>query len=551
MGKGNQKTFLAILIVIFLLSIISILLPRPSLAAEYPSGWEIIPEACLGNQGKNDAPCDLNSFIQLFVNLAGIAIKVLPYIAMLMMIWAGFNLIMAGGNPTKIQEGKKMITSVLLGIIIVLFLAWAWANFVVFALTGSVNVFPGSIFSKEWWGGGNTNQIEPNAGCCPVAEHGCIEITEDECTNQYTSRYPGTKWRAGSCYPDDAAFCDKLKVGCCVPENLEDDICYTPGNNGCLDAPQTKWNTNQCGSVQQCDPLKIVGTPQPGNGCCVTPNNCSTQTFGACLGTYYSQNCSQIAECGQGCCVGNTACKAGKIDCDGAWQNVACSTLPGDCQAGCCIDNDPNNMDCFQSTFSACAGAAAAFFPGANCASDHAGTCALGCCLDTCTTGRMNDSCAPNMSYNNYVSGANGCGDTAGFTPPQAAGGCELGCGLANGASTCQRNVRKKDFPADHFWQDLACNAGAAKTACEEGCCIDTSNNYVCLDGFSHQGCIDRGGLFSLNTCGASPQCSTGGCCVSGGICTMQTSTQTRAYCENTGPGGTWYPQAECSSQGC
>lgn len=229
------------------------LIPQSAYAYErYDSGFQIIPDCALekGN-------CTADDFIQMFVNAASVGLKVLPYITMIMMIWAGFNLIMAGGNPTKIQEGKKMVGSIVIGIIIILFLAWAWSSFIVVVLTDSPNVFPEyGIWEREWWGGGEGELVSPIYGCCTITDLGCEQTDETTCS-EYRERSGKTTQfqQAKPCnvYTDCANY--RNPNTCCVPDDGSNDCHPSSTANGCLNYAGTHtWNSNPCENIGQCNP---------------------------------------------------------------------------------------------------------------------------------------------------------------------------------------------------------------------------------------------------------------------------------------------------------
>ncbi|MBU0598611.1 pilin [Patescibacteria group bacterium] len=561
MSKPSLQLIIAIIFTAFVLTLI----PHPQAAQAveyYKEGWEIVPKQCLDEiWGKSQDPpiyCDLEAFIQLFVNLASLALKILPYVAMLMLIWAGFNMIMAGGNPTKIDEGKKMTTSVILGIIIMLVLAWAWSMFVVFALTGSTNVFPGTPWSREWWGGADPTSTNPNAGCCTVPNKpaydskkamGCVEITDEECSSAYADDFPGSGWRPGSCYPEDRAFCDSAKAGCCVPNQEKDDVCYKPNSRGCLDILFTHHDNNNCEANGQCDPSKIVGAPSGISGCCVATDKCSAVNSPTdCADQFFANTrCSEVDECNQGCCLGQTSCWEGKIDCDGTWQAGACPA----CNSGCCvIDNgnpDGTDENCFQTTDENCTIQGGTFIFGA-CGSQA--QCANGCCVETCTDGKIEGSCS-NLTYREWNYAAN---PPAGCTNITQVPECKTGCCLPSGNLSCINNVRQNQCTGD-YW-DGSCSTQAD---CTNGCCIDTTNDYVCIDGTSQKGCLDRVGnpvYFEAGLCDnfSGNWCKNGGCCIVGFVppytCHDLDYSQTNIYCQFI-LGGTW-ANSDCNhTPGC
>ncbi|MFA5134967.1 MAG: hypothetical protein WC505_04255 [Patescibacteria group bacterium] len=252
---SHRKKIIILLAIAISVSCAATLPPRTANAYEYErydSGFQILPDCAL-----DEGNCNADDFIQMFVNVASVGLKVLPYITMIMMIWAGFNLIMAGGNPTKIQEGKKMVGSIVLGIIIILFMAWAWSYFVVFVLTGSPNVFPEyDVWQKEWWGGGEGEIVTPIEGCCTLTNLGCAYVNETVCA-EYEARsgIDAAFHEARSC-DIYAAACDQYANTntCCVPKDGSNGCFPVTSSTGCLGSPATHlWSANTCQNIAQCN----------------------------------------------------------------------------------------------------------------------------------------------------------------------------------------------------------------------------------------------------------------------------------------------------------
>jgi hypothetical protein len=63
-------------------------------------------------------PIDPSSLVQTFISLI---ISLAGVIAFLMMIFASIQIILAGGNPEKLQAGKEMLTSAIIGLILIIF----------------------------------------------------------------------------------------------------------------------------------------------------------------------------------------------------------------------------------------------------------------------------------------------------------------------------------------------------------------------------------------------------------------------------------------------
>jgi len=63
-------------------------------------------------------PVDPSLFVQTFITLI---IGLAGVIAFLLMVFAAIKIILAGGNPEKLQAGKEMLTSAIIGLILIIF----------------------------------------------------------------------------------------------------------------------------------------------------------------------------------------------------------------------------------------------------------------------------------------------------------------------------------------------------------------------------------------------------------------------------------------------
>ncbi|MBI5037529.1 MAG: hypothetical protein HZC01_02395 [Candidatus Kerfeldbacteria bacterium] len=515
MKRSRRNNFIFLILAGFILGL-SLATPLAALAQEYTryeEGFTIIPQECI-DPSKGD--CGLNSFVQLFVNLANVGLKILPYIAILMMMWAGFNLIQSGGNPEKIQEGKKMIGSVVLGVLIVTILAWAWSYFVVSILTGSANLFPNTPFQREWWGGGEVAQLPEGSGCCVVPELGCSDLTKEECDQigaaSYVAQYFGggtafqTFWQGENqfCYQFPAQ-CDNFKFGCCVPRDTNATTCYNPNDRGCLDYPGTDHDVNNCANLAgRCVTVEGEASTASATGCCVTGNSCSASNNTNCTGTFYpNQNCSQVNDCTSGCCVGGDSCSSGKINCTGSWNPAACNQAPNDdsCLVGCCkvTDGTWNNVkSCYtEITKGQCIsqyGAGNVYFSTDSTDCTNYAECVNGCCVsnNSCTSGAVNDSCPDPL--NNYNEATTCAANPA----------CVEGCCLFAGATTCTDGILRNNCNGVFYGGNCSSRVQCTTT----GCCKDVLNaNGACINGYAQAAC---GG--APNTFWANQTCAAAGC---------------------------------------
>ena len=90
--------------------------------------------------GEGD-PCTLCDFFQLFKNIIDFLLLpphgIIPIIATLMLVIGGIMFFLAGGSPEGLGKAKRLITSVVIGLIII-YGAWIFVNFVL-TFSGFIN----------------------------------------------------------------------------------------------------------------------------------------------------------------------------------------------------------------------------------------------------------------------------------------------------------------------------------------------------------------------------------------------------------------------------
>ena len=124
--------------------IVILLIPLASQAIE------LIPAECTSSDPL--AKCGVCQLIQVGINFVQILFGLMGGIALIMLIWAGFGLVMSAGNPEKINANKKIVMGTIVGILIMLF-AWEAVNVGVLMFTGQTDKV-GKIFTAP----GSTGQ---------------------------------------------------------------------------------------------------------------------------------------------------------------------------------------------------------------------------------------------------------------------------------------------------------------------------------------------------------------------------------------------------------
>ncbi len=70
-------------------------------------------------------------------SLVGIVLSLLGIVFLILIIWAGFMWMTAGGKPDQLEKAKKMLINAVIGLVLIL-AAYAISNFVVSSIVGSI-----------------------------------------------------------------------------------------------------------------------------------------------------------------------------------------------------------------------------------------------------------------------------------------------------------------------------------------------------------------------------------------------------------------------------
>lgn len=138
----------------------------------------------------------IEDFVAQFVRVAQWGLGFVVALAVLMFVWAGWQFVTAGGREHQVDEGKRIITGTVTGLVIS-FAAFVIINFAVYALTGETaktqnGGFLGVLFPKDSslrriFSGGE-NQIETRTSCRSANN----DAWEKGCSDRVMCADPGT-----------------------------------------------------------------------------------------------------------------------------------------------------------------------------------------------------------------------------------------------------------------------------------------------------------------------------------------------------------------------
>lgn len=116
-----KKIFLIIFLILFSL----FLIPQQVQAGVVPCG---LANDDLEQPGDQTVPCQFCHFFVLFKNIVDfILFKIVPVLAILMIVIGGVIFFAAVGNPAKVSQAKSLFSSIAIGLVI-LYGAWLLIN---------------------------------------------------------------------------------------------------------------------------------------------------------------------------------------------------------------------------------------------------------------------------------------------------------------------------------------------------------------------------------------------------------------------------------------
>lgn len=128
----TKATTKRILVLSILIGAIFLLTIAPAANAAL-AGTPIVPAGCLEDKAVN---CGLKEMVEVAVNISKLILGVLGSVTLLFFIYGGIVWLTAAGNTQRIEQGKKVFESALVGLIIVLS-SWLIIYFITAALTGT------------------------------------------------------------------------------------------------------------------------------------------------------------------------------------------------------------------------------------------------------------------------------------------------------------------------------------------------------------------------------------------------------------------------------
>lgn len=201
MTKSKSKRQSALLAAL-ILGVAVFVLPTPVLAA-CDTGRILPPCVCTGD-------CSVRDFVLMFVNLANFFLWLVALFAVFYIVNGAFTWIVSGGDPEKINIGKKAVTGALVGLVLVL-AAWAVINTLFFTLSGSTEVD-----GQKWWQLWKAPPEQPEVPTYEPGGAGDASCADDQAlAESYNVPYPA----------DESPSLERLVT--CIRNNVPDGLIDT------------------------------------------------------------------------------------------------------------------------------------------------------------------------------------------------------------------------------------------------------------------------------------------------------------------------------------
>jgi hypothetical protein len=148
--KSTSRTIIkTTLFVTFLVGLAIIIWPHAAVAFD-------IKQGIVGNLSEDcrlTGDCDWCDFIDLMGILQRVILSIFGGVALIMLIWAGQSMITAGGNQEKVSASKKLITSTLFGVLIIL-VGYFLINVVINVLINQTGTTSAKLYGNNWFTAG-------------------------------------------------------------------------------------------------------------------------------------------------------------------------------------------------------------------------------------------------------------------------------------------------------------------------------------------------------------------------------------------------------------
>ena len=151
MTIARTNLFRTVLIMTIVVGFFGVITAAPAYAQEEKKSSLV---SC-GLGRDNPDPCTICDLVKLFKDIIDfVTFRLTLILGTVMIIVAGFTIMLGGANPEMIKTGRGMLTKTLTGVAII-FGSWFIANFILISLAGDHNE------AKKWYQLECTDPVEP------------------------------------------------------------------------------------------------------------------------------------------------------------------------------------------------------------------------------------------------------------------------------------------------------------------------------------------------------------------------------------------------------
>lgn len=266
----------------------------------------------LGETCRNTGNCDFCDFLYMFVVLQKVILSLFAGLALIMLLWGTIGLITAAGNQEKITAGKKLITSTLFGVLIIML------GYFLVQMLYNISVTPNS--------GEAIKQQLTCSGLSGTKYTLCaLDPTDTNCLKSCpTGLTGGSQAVTVDTYPLNK----NSKEICCLPAPLS--TTWWSSKLGCP-VPKSEADKDFCKTHDDGTTCKIMTGAYTDSGKCqdkVCVSNCTTELKSTNQTSLPDALCQNYSLCGfltlNDCKADSSNCKTGL--CDGDENRVCCRT---------------------------------------------------------------------------------------------------------------------------------------------------------------------------------------------------------------------------------
>lgn len=222
---------------ISLMGLIAIVWGFPAFPA-HAAQFSFFSSEIVGPQCLSCGACTLCDLLSVLTKGMRFLLSLTGALALALFIWGGWELLSSQGKAEQVEHGKKVITGTVVGIAIIVLLAWVWPNWIILALKGMPNgTKPQSIFGGDAWWLTPCKNLQPAVVCAEekkgkrafVGTTGLGQCVKPDADGLAVKSADG-EWCGDACTGGSPCLCLE---GTCTKACYQDSDCADQGLNHC------------------------------------------------------------------------------------------------------------------------------------------------------------------------------------------------------------------------------------------------------------------------------------------------------------------------------